>query len=64
MSRENSLIKIFNELEDENQYILLADAYDLLQQQAQAKDRTEKITKGVTLLAALERLEKLKVIKQ
>lgn len=64
MSRENSLIKVFNELEDENQYILLADAYDLLQQQAQAKDRTEKITKGVTLLAALERLEKLKVIKQ
>ena len=64
MSRENSLIKIFNELEDENQYILLADAYDLLQQQAQAKDRTEKITKGVTLLAALERIEKLKVIKQ
>ena len=64
MSRENSLIKVFNELEDENQYILLANAYDLLQQQEQAKDRTEKITKGVTLLAALERLEKLKVIKQ
>ena len=64
MSRENSLIKMFNELEDENQYILLANAYDLLKQQEQAKDRSEKVTKGVTLLAALERLEKLKVIKQ
>lgn len=60
---KHSIIRLFNELEEENQYILLADVYDLLKQQEQAKERSKKVSNGTMLFEALERLEKLKVIK-
>lgn len=60
---KHSIIRLFNELEEENQYILLADVYDLLKQQEQARERSKKVSNGTMLFEALERLEKLKVIK-
>lgn len=63
MSREYNMMKMFNELEEENQYILLANAYDLLKQQEQERERSGKASRGSKLFEALERLENIKVIK-
>lgn len=63
MSRENSIIKIFIELENEYQCILLSNAYDLLKEQECAKTKAEKIKKGSKLFEILEKLENIKVVK-
>lgn len=63
MSRENNMMKMFNELEDDNQCILLSNAYDLLRYQEQEKERSGQIAAGSKLFEMLERLENIRVVR-
>lgn len=62
MSRTQSLLNLFNDLNNDYQCILISYAYDLLQEQERERNKNQTITKGSRIFEQLERLNKLKVI--
>lgn len=63
MARSKHMMDLFNALNEENQLITIANTYQLLKEQEAEASRAESIKKGRSILADLERLEKLKVVK-